>query len=113
MSSRFVHAHGKEGRLTRLVNRGFDRVRGRYARLLDGALQMRWAIVAAVAADHGRGLAALHCSPKELAPVEDQSHISLFLDAPPGRVAGGGQPGVAGGGEGDHAPSPRPSSCGR
>ncbi len=24
MSSRFVHAHGKEGRLTALVNRGFD-----------------------------------------------------------------------------------------
>ena len=27
MSSRFVHAHGKEGRLTALVNRGFDAVR--------------------------------------------------------------------------------------
>src|ERR1041384_1032927 len=27
MSSRFVHEHGEEGRLTRLVNRGFDKVR--------------------------------------------------------------------------------------
>ena len=27
MSSRFVHAHGEEGRLTALVNRGFDAVR--------------------------------------------------------------------------------------
>ena len=36
MSSRFVHEHGQEGRLTGLVNRGFDAV-GVYARLLDGA----------------------------------------------------------------------------
>ncbi len=60
MSSRFVHPHGQEGRLTALVNRGFDSVRRVYARLLDGALGMRWAIVAAAAADHGGGLAALH-----------------------------------------------------
>ena len=39
MSSRFVHPHGKEGRLTRLVNRGFELVRRGYARLLDGALR--------------------------------------------------------------------------
>src|ERR671925_1427919 len=31
MSSRFVHEHGKQGRLTALVNRGFDFVRGVYA----------------------------------------------------------------------------------
>src|SRR6266571_4094775 len=47
MSSRFVHEQGREGRLTRLVQRGFDWVRSRYERLLDGALGMRWAIVAA------------------------------------------------------------------
>jgi len=35
MSSRFVHPRGKEGRLTRLVNHGFELVRQRYARLLD------------------------------------------------------------------------------
>ncbi|HWB41646.1 MAG TPA: efflux RND transporter permease subunit, partial [Gemmatimonadales bacterium] len=36
MSSRFVHEHGREGRLTALVNRGFDALRDRwYARLLD------------------------------------------------------------------------------
>ncbi|HET9298744.1 MAG TPA: efflux RND transporter permease subunit, partial [Candidatus Polarisedimenticolaceae bacterium] len=39
MSSRFVHPGGKEGRLTRLVNRGFDAFKGVYGRLLDGALQ--------------------------------------------------------------------------
>ena len=47
MSSRFVHEHGQEGRLTAFVNRLFDAVRVRYERMLDGALQMRWAVVAA------------------------------------------------------------------
>src|SRR3954454_13522976 len=47
MSSRFVHAHGKEGWLTRQVNFGFELVRRAYARLLDTALQMRWGIVLA------------------------------------------------------------------
>jgi len=47
MSSRFVHAHGKEGRLTRWVNAGFEWVRRVYARMLDGALTMRGAIVVA------------------------------------------------------------------
>src|SRR5438309_378250 len=45
MSSRLVHAHGKEGWLTRQVNRGFELVRRGYAWLLDTALQMRWPIV--------------------------------------------------------------------
>ena len=46
MSSRFVHRQGKEGRMTLLVNRTFELVRRGYARLLDGALEMRWGIVA-------------------------------------------------------------------
>src|SRR5690606_13961960 len=41
MSARLVHPQGKEGRLTILVNRAFDRARAVYGRLLDGALQMR------------------------------------------------------------------------
>ena len=83
MSSRFVHPHGKEGRLTRLVNRGFDAVRRTYARLLDGALQMRWAIVAAALLIMSAAWPLYMFSREELAPVEDQSHISLFLEAPP------------------------------
>ena len=43
MSSRFVHEHGQETRLTLLVNRAFDAVARTYARLLDRALDMRWA----------------------------------------------------------------------
>ena len=83
MSSRFVHAHGEEGRLTAMVNRGFEAVRRLYARLLDGALQMRWAIVAGSLLIMAAAWPLYQFSRRELAPVEDQSHISLFLQAPP------------------------------
>ncbi|MGH8542735.1 MAG: efflux RND transporter permease subunit, partial [Gammaproteobacteria bacterium] len=83
MSSRFVHPQGKEGRLTTLVNRGFERVRRGYARLLEVALQMRWAIVAAALLIMVAAWPLYMFSRQELAPVEDQSHISLFLEASP------------------------------
>jgi multidrug efflux pump len=83
MSSRAVHPNGKEGRLTTLVNRAFDAVRRAYARMLDGALQMRWAIVAASLLITVAAWPLYNYSRRELAPVEDQSHISLFLEAPP------------------------------
>lgn len=83
MSSRFVHAHGKEGRLTTLVNRGFDVVSRTYARLLDGALGMRWAIVALAVFVTAAAWPLYVYSRQELAPVEDQSHISLFFEAAP------------------------------
>jgi multidrug efflux pump len=83
MSSRFVHEHGKEGRLTALVNRGFDAVRRRYERLLDGALSMRWGIVAASLLVMAAAWPLYSYSKRELAPVEDASHISLFMEAPP------------------------------
>jgi multidrug efflux pump len=83
MSARFVHEHGKEGRLTTLVNRGFEAFKRIYARLLDGALQMRWAIVAASLLIMLAAWPLYVFSRKELAPVEDQSHISLFMQASP------------------------------
>jgi multidrug efflux pump len=83
MSSRFVHPHGKEGRLTALVNRGFEAVRGVYARLLDGALGMRWVVVTASVLVMLAAWPLYTFSRKELAPVEDQSHISLFMQAAP------------------------------
>jgi multidrug efflux pump len=83
MSSRFVHPHGQEGRLTALVNRGFEAVRRRYARLLDGALEMRGAVVAASLLIMAAAWPLYSYSRRELAPVEDQSHISLFLEASP------------------------------
>ncbi|TAJ19442.1 MAG: efflux RND transporter permease subunit [Planctomycetota bacterium] len=83
MSSRFVHAHGKDGWLTRQVNRGFDAFRRVYARALDLALGMRWAIVATALVVTLAAWPLYSLSRTELAPVEDQSHISFFLDAAP------------------------------
>src|SRR6266516_24372 len=83
MSSRFVHEQGREGRLTKLVNRGFEVVRSTYARLLDGALQMRPAIVAAAVLVMLAAVPLYQNSRRELAPIEDQSHISLFMQASP------------------------------
>jgi len=83
MSSRFVHPHGKQGRFASLVNRGFDLIRRTYGRLLDRAMQMRWAIVTAALLVMAAAWPLYRFSQKELAPVEDQGHISLFLDAAP------------------------------
>jgi len=83
MSSRFVHGQGREGRLTKLVNRGFEAVRRRYERLLDGALTMRWGIVAAAILVTVAAWPLYQNSRKELAPVEDQSHVSMFFQAAP------------------------------
>jgi multidrug efflux pump len=83
MSSRFVHEHGHEGKLTAIVNRGFDKVRLGYEKLLDGALGMRWGIVAVAALVTLAAWPLYMFSRQELAPVEDQSHISLFFEASP------------------------------
>jgi multidrug efflux pump len=83
MSAHFVHEHGHEGRLTRVVNRAFDAVRSRYARLLDGAFEMRPAIVGAAVLVMLAAWPLYLFSKNELAPVEDQSHISLFFEASP------------------------------
>jgi multidrug efflux pump len=83
MSSRFVQEHGAETRLTVLVHKGFDWVRRVYARLLDGALGMRWAVVAASVLVTLAAWPLYNASRRELAPVEDQSHISLFMQAAP------------------------------
>jgi multidrug efflux pump len=83
MSARFVHPGGAEGRLTALVNRGFAAVRRAYGSLLDGALAIRWTVVVASLLIAIAAWPFYVHSRKELAPVEDQSHISLFLDAPP------------------------------
>jgi multidrug efflux pump len=83
MSARFLSPHGQESRLTAFVNRGFDTVRDRYSRLLEGALEMRWAIVAASLLVTLAAWPMYTQSRKELAPIEDQSHISMFMEAAP------------------------------
>jgi multidrug efflux pump len=83
-----VHPQGKEGWLTAFVNRRFEEVRRLYARLLDGALQMRWGIVAAALLIMMAAWPLYLFSRQELAPVEDQSHISLFFEASPDSTVG-------------------------
>ncbi|MCW5559495.1 MAG: efflux RND transporter permease subunit, partial [Verrucomicrobiae bacterium] len=83
MSSRFVHSQGKEGRLTAFVNRRFEEARRAYAALLDGAFTMRWGIVVAALFITVAAWPLHHFSRQELAPVEDQNHISLFFEASP------------------------------
>ena len=83
MSRYFVHAHGREGLLTRLVNAGFERVRRLYTRTLDVALSIKWTIVVASAAVAVAAWPLYQGSRRELAPIEDQSHIFMFLDASP------------------------------
>jgi multidrug efflux pump len=83
MSSHFIHPRGQQGRLTVFVNKHFDRLRAFYARLLDGALQMRPAIVFGALLIVAAAWPLYHYSQRELAPIEDQSHISLFFEAAP------------------------------
>lgn len=83
MSSRFVHPHGHEGRLAAVVNRGFEAVRRAYTWLLDRALGVRGAIVLAALLVTAAAWPLYLQSRKELAPVEDQSHISFFMQASP------------------------------
>jgi multidrug efflux pump len=83
MSSRFVHPKGRESRLTVWANRGFEWVRRGYARLLEGALAMRLVLVVVALLVTIAAWPLYQFSRQELAPVEDQSHISLFFEAAP------------------------------
>ncbi|MBL9076182.1 MAG: efflux RND transporter permease subunit [Planctomycetes bacterium] len=83
MSAWFVSAHGKQPRLTNLVDKAFARVRALYARLLDGALAIRWAVVGAALLVSVAAWELYGRSRRELAPVEDQSHVSMFFEVAP------------------------------
>ena len=83
MSAWFVRDHGKQSRLTRWVNAGFDRVRAAYTKLLDGALAIRWAVLAGAILVSVAAWPLYTSSRSELAPIEDQSHVSMFFDASP------------------------------
>lgn len=83
MSAKAVRPGGEEGKLTQLVNKGFDWLSRVYVRTLDGALSIRWTILAVSLALMLAAWPMYQMSRRELAPVEDQSHISLFFDAAP------------------------------
>ncbi len=83
MSAYAVRPHGKEAWLTRQVDRGFALCRRLYSWLLDGALAIRWAVVALALGIAVAAYPLYMGSRTELAPIEDQSHIFMFLDVAP------------------------------
>ncbi len=83
MSAKMVHPAGKESWLTRFVNARFETVRRVYAWLLAGALELRWAIAFSTILIAVCAAPLYWYSSKELAPVEDQSAIAVFMSAAP------------------------------
>jgi multidrug efflux pump len=83
MSSRLLKPEHSEGRLARLINGGFERVRNRYDRMLGGTLKSRglvytvWIVLTIL-------IVPLYMfSPAELAPNEDQGVVFGAIDVPP------------------------------
>lgn len=83
MSAKMVHPAGKESWLTRFVNARFESVRRVYAVLLRGAIDLRWAIVVSTLLIAAAAAPLYWFSGKELAPVEDQSAIAVFMQSAP------------------------------
>src|SRR6201999_2052325 len=72
MSSRLLRDDHKEGRLSGLVNRSFERLRHRYERLLGGTLRSRGLVYAVWITLSLVTIPMYMFSPPELAPNEDQ-----------------------------------------
>jgi multidrug efflux pump len=82
MSAALLRAGHQDRGLSRLVNRGFDRIRTAYARRLDGALASRRAIYVAWAILAVLALLMFQQSAKELAPTEDQGVVFGIVNTP-------------------------------
>jgi multidrug efflux pump len=83
MSSRLLKPEHAEGRFPRLVNRGFERLRRFYERLLGGTLRMRPLVYAVWIALTLLLVPMYLFSPAELAPNEDQGVVFGAIDVPP------------------------------
>ncbi len=81
MSAYMISPSGKEGFLTRFVNRQFERLQSLYGSVLGVIILAKWGILL------GTILIAVAAAPlyllsgKELAPVEDQSAIAVMLQS--------------------------------
>jgi multidrug efflux pump len=82
MSAALLRPEREERGLTGRINRGFDRIRGIYARMLDGALASRRAIYAAWAIASVLAVLMFTQSARELAPTEDQGVIFGVVNTP-------------------------------
>jgi multidrug efflux pump len=82
MSAFLLRAGQEERGLAGMINRGFDRIRATYARLLDLALGARRAIYVAWVVVGALTFVMFALSPKELAPTEDQGVIFGVVNTP-------------------------------
>ncbi|MGY0216554.1 efflux RND transporter permease subunit [Endozoicomonadaceae bacterium StTr2] len=83
MSAQVSPEGGREGWLTRQVNRGFARIQQGYKNLLVRAFNWRGQVVATALLLSCTVVPFYLDSPKELAPMEDESMIMLILQVPP------------------------------
>lgn len=83
MSAYMVREGGKQGRFTRVVNRGFEFVRRAYLAVLDRTLEVKWSVIMASVLATAMAIPMYMFSAKELAPVEDQGHMVLVIESPP------------------------------
>ncbi|QEG40121.1 efflux RND transporter permease subunit [Roseimaritima ulvae] len=83
MSAYLLPAGGREGAMTRLINRIFAAVRRRYASVLSLVLELRWSIAVATLLAGAAAVPLYLFSAKELAPVEDEGAIAVMLAAAP------------------------------
>ncbi len=82
MSAQLLRAGGEERGLAGRINRGFERLRGGYARSLAVVLRARGGVYVAWAVVSLLAVAMFWQSPKELAPTEDQGVIFGIVDTP-------------------------------
>ncbi len=82
MSAYLLRAGREERGLAGLINRGFDRIRATYGRMLEAALGARRAIYVAWAVVGVLAVLMFAQSPKELAPTEDQGVIFGIVNTP-------------------------------
>ncbi|WP_046003508.1 efflux RND transporter permease subunit [Pseudoalteromonas rubra] len=83
MSAYVTPPGGKETKLTRKVNAGFDWLRKKYKALLSASLNWRNQILLGAMVLSLMVVPFFTGSKKELAPVEDQSQIYVLVQSPP------------------------------
>ncbi len=74
---------GREGRMTRTVNRAFDAVRALYLRTLDWTLQLRWTMAFAALLIATAAVPLYMMSGHELAPREDEGFVISVVQSAP------------------------------
>ena len=83
MSAYLTHEHGKEGWFTRVVNKGFDKLRNLYAATLNITLTLRWSIGLAALIIAACAVPLYMFSGQELAPTEDEGGVFFIIQAAP------------------------------